>query len=237
MSTAAFTIFGYSFRNMLVGSFLVASLVSGEAVVNLLLGDSSIGESDIRFRGKVVGSIIGVDSTATTYDVACATSGPIIFPSTTPACVGGDHVTITQGPSTMVLTQAVVTAGNSQNFREGCTFSNTETVTCSLINVVGKVLVVSGQTTTALSTEISSRVNAPPTNPPLYFTVTITAGLEKVSAFQAAASPTSTVTGISSTPAISSSSATGSTSSDAEQFLLNGKWMLSLPLIATYFTS
>ena len=45
---------------MLAATVLAASLVSGDTVVNLLLGDSSIGESDIRLRGKVVGSIIGV---------------------------------------------------------------------------------------------------------------------------------------------------------------------------------
>ena len=45
---------------MLVTTVLAASLVSGDTVVNLLLGDSSIGESDIRFVGKMVGSIIGV---------------------------------------------------------------------------------------------------------------------------------------------------------------------------------
>jgi len=47
---------------MLVATVLAGSLVSGETVMSLLLGDSSIGESDIRLRGKVVGSIIGVVS-------------------------------------------------------------------------------------------------------------------------------------------------------------------------------
>jgi hypothetical protein len=129
MSTIASEIFGNGSRNILIRTILAASLVSGDTVVNLLLEDSSIGESDIRLVGKVVGSIIGVvryqfpaasvtdkkqGLTATTYGVACATTGPIVFPFTTPACVGGDHVTITQGASTMFLTQVFVTAKTSQ---------------------------------------------------------------------------------------------------------------------------
>lgn len=120
-----------------------------------------------------------------------------------------------------------------RNFREGCTFSNTETVTCSLINTVSEVLVVGGQTTTSSYTETSSGVNAPPTNPPLYLTVTITAGLEKVNASQVAATLTTAITGASSSPTISlaSGSATESrTSSGAEQVVVNGKWTLFLTL-------
>ena len=60
MSTVTSAFLGKGGRNMLAATVLAASLVSGDTVVNLLLGDSSIGESDIRLRGKVVGSIIGV---------------------------------------------------------------------------------------------------------------------------------------------------------------------------------
>jgi len=212
---------------MLVATVLAASLVSGDTVVNLLLGDSPIGESDIRFRGKLVGSIIGVDSTATTYDVACATTGSIAFPFTTPACVGGDHVTITQGPSTMFLTQTFVTASTSLNFREGCTFSNTKTVTCSLVNTISKVFVDDGQTSTTSYTETSSGVNAPPTNPPLYFTVTITAGLEKTAASQVTATSIPAITGVSTSPttsSVSGSAIKSQPSSGAEQAIMKGKW-------------
>ncbi|KAH6708891.1 hypothetical protein BKA61DRAFT_678764 [Leptodontidium sp. MPI-SDFR-AT-0119] len=185
-------------RNMLVLTILAASLVSGDTVVNLLLGDSSIGESDIRFRGKVVGSIIGVDSTATTYDLACATTGSIDFPLTIPACVGGDHVTLTQGSSTMFLSQIFVTASTSR-----------------------EVLVVDGQTTTTSYTETSSGVNAPPTSPPLYFAVTITAGFEKLTTL-----PTLS-TSNSPTASQTSGSATESrTSSGAGEVIGNGKWSL-----------
>ncbi|KAH6704112.1 hypothetical protein BKA61DRAFT_660773 [Leptodontidium sp. MPI-SDFR-AT-0119] len=214
-----------SFRNgggnMLVLTILAASLVSGDTVVNMLLSDSSIGESDINFRGKVVGSIIGVDSIASTYDIAYATTGSIHIPFTTPACVGGDHVIITQGPSTMFLSQIFVTASTSRNFRESCSFSNTEIVTCSLINTVSEVFVVDGQTATTSYTETSSGVNAPPTNPPLYFAVTITAGLEKLTT-----APTRS-TSNSPTASQTSGSATESrTSSGAEEVIGNGKWSL-----------
>jgi hypothetical protein len=60
MSTIASGIFGNRSRNILIATVFAASLVSGDTVVNLLLGDSSIGESEIRLVGKVVGSIIGV---------------------------------------------------------------------------------------------------------------------------------------------------------------------------------
>lgn len=94
------------------------------------------------------------------------------------------------------------------------------------MNTVSEVLVVGGQTTTTSYTETSSGVNAPPTNPPLYFTVTITAGLEKVNASVAAAT---TITGSSSSRTISlaSGSATESrTSSGVEQAIVKGKWTL-----------
>lgn len=48
------------FMPVIIAMALAISLVSADTVVNLLLGDSSIGESDIRLRGKVVGSIVGV---------------------------------------------------------------------------------------------------------------------------------------------------------------------------------
>ncbi|KAH7317891.1 hypothetical protein BKA65DRAFT_557303 [Rhexocercosporidium sp. MPI-PUGE-AT-0058] len=207
---------------MLLSLILAASLVAGEdTVANLLLGDSSIGQSDIRFRGKLDGSIVGVDSTATTYDINCATTGSIPFPFTTPACVGGEHVTITQGPSTMLLSQVFVTTGTSKNFRESCSFSNTDTVTCSLANTVSEVIVVDGQTTTTTYTETSSGVNASPTNGPLYFAVTITAGLEKLTV----TSKTTRSTSGSATASQPSASATQSrTSSGAGVTFSNGKW-------------
>jgi len=62
ISTVGSALLGNRGRNMLVATVLAGSLVSGETVMSLLLGDSSIGESDIRLRGKVVGSIIGVVS-------------------------------------------------------------------------------------------------------------------------------------------------------------------------------
>ncbi|KAL2067630.1 hypothetical protein VTL71DRAFT_15726 [Oculimacula yallundae] len=169
---------------------LFVTFVSGDTVVNLLLGDSSIGESDIRFRGKLDGSIIGVDPTATTYDVVCAVTGPIAFPFTTPACVGGDHVTITQGPSTMILSQLFEDASTSRNYRENCTFSNTDTVTCSILNTIAEVSIVGGHTITQTSTYTDSRINASPTNGPLYFLVTITAGLEKLTSGPTRSTPT-----------------------------------------------
>jgi hypothetical protein len=61
MSTVASTFFGNGGRNMLVTTVLAASLVCGQTVVNLLIGDSSIGESDIGVVGGVLeGSIVGV---------------------------------------------------------------------------------------------------------------------------------------------------------------------------------
>jgi hypothetical protein len=46
---------------MLAVTILITHLVSANAVVNLLLGDSSIGESDIEVVGGVLeGSTIGV---------------------------------------------------------------------------------------------------------------------------------------------------------------------------------
>lgn len=60
LSTVASAFSGSGGRNMLVATVLAASFVSGDTLVNLLLGDSSIGESDTRLRGKVVGYIIGV---------------------------------------------------------------------------------------------------------------------------------------------------------------------------------
>jgi hypothetical protein len=94
-------------------------------------------------------------------------------------------------------------------------------VTYSLTNTVSEVLVVDGQTTTTTYTETSSGVNAPPTNPPLYFSVTITAGLENLSTSQA----TTTGASSSSTTSLASGSATEShMSSGAEQTIEKGKW-------------
>jgi hypothetical protein len=105
-------------------------------------------------------------------------------------------------------------------------------VTCSLTNTVSEVLVVGGQTTITTYTETSSGVNAPPTNPPLYFSVTITAGLENLSTSQA------TTTGVSSSSTTSpaSGSATEShTSSGAEQTIKKEKWKrISALFIITY---
>lgn len=60
MTIFSSTIYGIRGSNVLTAMLLAASLVSADTVINLLLGDSSIGESDIRLRGKVVGSIIAV---------------------------------------------------------------------------------------------------------------------------------------------------------------------------------
>jgi hypothetical protein len=61
MSTVASAFFGNRGSAMLIATVLAASLVSGQTVVDLLIGDSSIGESDIEVVGGVLeGSIIGV---------------------------------------------------------------------------------------------------------------------------------------------------------------------------------
>jgi hypothetical protein len=105
-------------------------------------------------------------------------------------------------------------------------------VTCSLTNTVSEVLIVGGQTTTTTYTETSSGVNASLTNPPLYFSVTITTGLENLSTSQA----TTTVASSSSTTSLASGSATEShTSSDAKQTIGKGKWKgISALIIITY---
>jgi len=228
---------------MLVAMILTASLVSGDTtVVKLLIGDSSIGESDIGVVGGVLeGSIIGVDSTATTFDVNCALTTPVQFPFQTPLCVGGAHVTITQGPSTAFMSQVYIVASTSENIREDCSFSNTDTVTCSLSNVVSKTFVVSGQTTTTLYTDTSSGVNASPTNGPLYFPVTITAGLEKLGSVHAKASPTLATTVSPSSTASSSSSGTTTvqsrTSSAPRQTTFKGMWAVLLVLFVIAYSS
>jgi len=204
---------------MLVTALLAASLVSGQTVVDLLIGDSSIGESDIQVVGGVLeGTIIASDSTATTYDVSCALTSSVAFPFSTPACVGGAHVTITQGPSTMFLSQVYVTTSTSQNFRQNCTYSNSETITCSIINTVSETLVIGGVTTTTSYTETSSGVNASPSNGPLYFQVTLTAGAEAAT----------TTTGSTSATLSSASGSTveSRTSSGAKQAIVKGKWVL-----------
>ncbi|KAH6681482.1 hypothetical protein B0J14DRAFT_556901 [Halenospora varia] len=232
MSTVASALFGNGGRNILVATVLAASLVSGETVVNLLLGDSSIGDSDIRVVGGVLhGSIIGVDSTATTYDVNCALTNPVSFPFTTPACVTGAHVTITQGPSTAFVTQVFVTASTSKNYRQGCTFSTSNTATCSITNTVSATIVSGGKTVTTSFTETSSGVNAAPSNPPLYFPVTITAGLEKLGAVQAKATVTPAATGTSSSSTVETRTLSGAT-----QAIANGKWtLLSSVFMIAYF--
>ncbi|KAH8586618.1 hypothetical protein B0O99DRAFT_644023 [Bisporella sp. PMI_857] len=195
----------------ILSAVLTASLVSGQSVVNLLLGDSSIGDSDIIVVGVGIlqGSIIGVDSTATTYDVNCAVTAPVPFPFTTPACVGGDHVTITQGRSTAFVTEVFVTSSLSKNYRQDCTFSTSNTVTCSITNTVSRTLVVDGETRTTSFTEASSGVNASPLNPPLYFPVTITAGQEKLNQAQAATPTTTSATTAATTAATTTPAPTG----------------------------
>lgn len=124
-----------------------------------------------------------------------------------------------------------------RHFSEGCTFSNTETVTCSVMNTVNEVLVVGGQTTTTSYTESSSGVNAPPTNPPLYFTVTITAGLEKIKTPHATGNSTTTFTGASSFPTVSAAGSTSTSrmASGAERGIVQGKWTLLGTLIMTVY--
>jgi len=212
-----------------MATVLAASLVSGETVVNLLLGDSSIGDSDIRVVGGVLhGSVIAVDSTATTYDVACALTAPVSFPFTTPACVGGAHVTITQGPRTAFVTQVFVTASTSKNYRQGCTFSTSNTATCSITNTVSATIVSNGKTVTTSFTQTSSGVNAAPSNPPLYFPVTVTAGLDKLGAVQAKATSTP------STGTSGSSTVETRANSGAAQDVAKGRWAVlsSLFMIA-----
>jgi len=208
-------------RNMLVGIVLAASLVSGDTVVNLLLGDSSIGESNfvvVEGQGAVLeASVIGVDSTATTFDVACTTTSSIPFPFTTFNCVGGDHVTITQGASTMSLSQVFTTSDTTQSVREDCTFSNTETVTCSFLNSGGDAT--------------SSEVFASPTNAPLLFPVTITAGQDKLGSQATATTTTPGITEAPSSTIPSSSGTVLTTRSGAERNTVRVKWTLLSTLL------
>src|SRR4051794_35721544 len=109
----------------------------------------------------------------------------------------------------------------SRNFRESCSFSNTDTVTCSLANTVSEVIVVDGQTTTTTYTETSSGVNASPTNGPLYFAVTITAGLEKLTVIS---KPTRSTSGSATASQPSASATQSRTSSGAGVTFSNRKW-------------
>jgi hypothetical protein len=112
-----------------------------------------------------------------------------------------------------------------RNYREGCTFSNSNTVTCSLTITVSETVEVDENNKTTSYTTTSSGVNASPTNAPLYYPVTITAGVEKVDSSQATVTPTSAVTGTSSR-----------TSSGAKQAAVKGKWaLLSALFINVYF--
>jgi len=223
---------------MLVATVLAASLVSGNTVVDLLcLGDSSIGESDINVVGGVLeGSIIGVDSTATTYEVNCALTTSVPFPFTTPSCVGGAKVTVTQGPNTAFVSQVYVTSSTSQDYRGGCTYSNTETATCSITLAFSGTL--SGKSTATSFTTTSSGVDASPSNAPLYYPVTITAGLEEASSSQA----TTTATASSSSTKSSTSGSTATptlsnTSSGVKQAIVKGKWVLLSALVTIVYSA
>lgn len=100
-------------------------------------------------------------------------------------------------------------------------------MTCSSTNTISEVLVVGGERTTTVYTESSSWTNVPPSNPPLYFDVTITAGLEKVTNFHATATSAKTT----SQTSTSGSGSTDKKKSGAANTIVDGK----LTLLVAWF--
>lgn len=82
-----------------------------------------------------------------------------------------------------------------------------------MTNTISEVLTDEDQTKTTSYTESSSGVQKSPFNGPLYYTVTITAGAEKIESFKASSTSAPTTTGSSNskTSSTTSSSPTGST--------------------------
>lgn len=87
-------------------------------------------------------------------------------------------------------------------------------MTCSMTNTISEIFTDGDQTKTTSYTQSSSGVHKSPVNGPLYYTVTITAGAEKIESFKASptSEPTATGSSNSKTSSPTSSSANESTS-------------------------
>ncbi|KKP07269.1 hypothetical protein THAR02_00593 [Trichoderma harzianum] len=154
---------------------------------------------------RLVGSVIGVDSAATTYAYGCAPGQPA------DKCGFESSQTITQGPTTWIYT-STYGDGEGDHYTEGghCKLSSAADVaSCSMwmtaTDSTGSITVV-----TSVGTESFL---------PFQLPVTITAGLEKLQAApgasatdsSAAAAPTNSNTGASETSQTTASSSGGST--------------------------
>ncbi|KAH8601567.1 hypothetical protein B0O99DRAFT_195495 [Bisporella sp. PMI_857] len=192
-------------------------------IVSFAIGGAILGTDNYRL-GDVFGSIIAVDATATTYDIGCdsyATSGADDATYIRRYCPSGlPHFTIAQGPSTIHFSQidTITEEGFTNAYTRACTFTNTATVTCSAEvtqlaewNVDSEGVTFRDPMTYSESTTWTWR---PENTTAPWIPVQITAGLEKLSAFEASLTAGSSA-GTASTP-LPSSATTGAAPAASE---------------------
>ncbi|KAL7963062.1 hypothetical protein V8C34DRAFT_130750 [Trichoderma compactum] len=168
-----------------------AAMAAQSATVSLLLPYAD--------RQVYFGSVIGADSTATTYAYGCAPGHKLAGED----CGSGPSQTVTQGPGTWIYSASYTAAESSVTEGAHCKLSSAADIaSCSVY-----------MSATSTDGRVASTATSG-TQPFLFFQlpVTVTAGLEKLRAATATDGSTSAHTSTSASEALQTSAASGAAS-------------------------